>query len=151
MLVWVEFSAPARNVKARRAVTQFSQKELEDKYLCLRDENILLKQHANKQEETIKRYELFFFLVLVLFQFRVTVLLLQVLIVNKLTIVLIFPRTLFKVISESLIFPSAQWNLHVLHSAVLALWTYFLLINGNCTGSNETSGNNVIVPTYQVL
>lgn len=121
MLVWVEFSAPARKVKARRAVTQFSEKELEDKYLCLRDENILLKQHANKQEETIKRYELFFFLVLVLFQFRVTVLLLQVLIVNKLTIVLIFPRTLFKVISESLIFPSAQWNLHVLHSAVLAL------------------------------
>ncbi|XP_042677452.1 protein fantom isoform X6 [Centrocercus urophasianus] len=47
--------APARNVKARRAVTQFSQKELEDKYLCLRDENILLKRHANKQEETIKR------------------------------------------------------------------------------------------------
>ncbi|XP_048814872.1 protein fantom isoform X3 [Lagopus muta] len=47
--------APARKVKARRAVTQFSEKELEDKYLSLRDENILLKQHANKQEETIKR------------------------------------------------------------------------------------------------
>uniref|UniRef100_A0A669QRN2 RPGRIP1 like n=1 Tax=Phasianus colchicus TaxID=9054 RepID=A0A669QRN2_PHACC len=45
----------ARNVKARRAVSQFSRKELEDKYLSLRDENILLKQHANKQEETIKR------------------------------------------------------------------------------------------------
>ncbi|XP_052541675.1 protein fantom isoform X3 [Tympanuchus pallidicinctus] len=47
--------APAPSVKARRPVTQFSQKELEDKYFCLRDENILLKQHANKQEETIKR------------------------------------------------------------------------------------------------
>ncbi|XP_001234248.4 protein fantom isoform X1 [Gallus gallus] len=47
--------ASARNVKARQAVSQFSRKELEDKYLQLRDENISLKQHANKQEETIKR------------------------------------------------------------------------------------------------
>ncbi|NXW82899.1 FTM protein, partial [Alopecoenas beccarii] len=45
----------AQNVKARQAVSQISRKELEDKLLSLRDENILLKQHANKQEEKIKR------------------------------------------------------------------------------------------------
>lgn len=97
MFVWLE-SASARNVKARQAVSQFSRKELEDKYLQLRDENISLKQHANKQEETIKRYELylFIFLILVLFQFGVILLLL---IVNKLTITLIFLRTLSKVVS----------------------------------------------------
>lgn len=61
MFVWLE-SASARNVKARQAVSQFSRKELEDKYLQLRDENISLKQHANKQEETIKRYELYLFI-----------------------------------------------------------------------------------------
>ena len=96
MFVWLE-SASARNVKARQAVSQFSRKELEDKYLQLRDENISLKQHANKQEETIKRYELYLFiLILVLFQFGVILLLL---IVNKLTITLIFLRTLSKVVS----------------------------------------------------
>ncbi|XP_065496788.1 protein fantom isoform X2 [Caloenas nicobarica] len=48
-------SSSTQNVKARQAVSQISRKELEDKLLCLRDENILLKQHANKQEEKIKR------------------------------------------------------------------------------------------------
>ncbi|POI32701.1 hypothetical protein CIB84_003547, partial [Bambusicola thoracicus] len=54
MLIWVE-SASAQNVKAQQAVSQFSRKDLEDKYLQLRDENISLKRHASKQEETIKR------------------------------------------------------------------------------------------------
>ncbi|KQK80903.1 protein fantom [Amazona aestiva] len=43
------------NVKARQAVSRISRKELEDRFLRVRDENILLKQHANKQEEKIKR------------------------------------------------------------------------------------------------
>ncbi|KAM8799256.1 protein fantom [Eudromia elegans] len=49
-----EPSAP-QNVKARQAVSRVSREELEDRFLRLRDENILLKQHANKQEDKIKR------------------------------------------------------------------------------------------------
>ncbi|XP_010022182.1 PREDICTED: protein fantom, partial [Nestor notabilis] len=45
----------ARNVKARQAVSRISRKELEDRFLRIRDENIVLKQHANKQEDKIKR------------------------------------------------------------------------------------------------
>ncbi|NXL55526.1 FTM protein, partial [Chordeiles acutipennis] len=48
-------SLTTQNVKARQAVSQISREELEDRFLRLRDENILLKQHANKQEEKIKR------------------------------------------------------------------------------------------------
>ncbi|XP_075571323.1 protein fantom isoform X2 [Pelecanus crispus] len=48
-------SSTTQNVKARQAVSRISRKELEDRFLRLRDENILLKQHANKQEEKIKR------------------------------------------------------------------------------------------------
>uniref|UniRef100_A0A8C3GN55 RPGRIP1 like n=1 Tax=Cairina moschata TaxID=8855 RepID=A0A8C3GN55_CAIMO len=44
-----------QNVKARQAISRISREELEDKFFRLRDENILLKQHANKQEEKIKR------------------------------------------------------------------------------------------------
>lgn len=44
-----------RNVKARQAISRVSRKELEDRFLRIHDENILLKQHANKQEEKIKR------------------------------------------------------------------------------------------------
>ncbi|XP_065520195.1 protein fantom isoform X2 [Lathamus discolor] len=44
-----------RNVKAQQALSRISRKELEDRFLRVRDENILLKQHANKQEEKIKR------------------------------------------------------------------------------------------------
>uniref|UniRef100_A0A493TQZ8 RPGRIP1 like n=1 Tax=Anas platyrhynchos platyrhynchos TaxID=8840 RepID=A0A493TQZ8_ANAPP len=44
-----------QNVKARQAISRISRQELEDKFFRLRDENILLKQHANKQEEKIKR------------------------------------------------------------------------------------------------
>ncbi|KFV58263.1 Protein fantom, partial [Gavia stellata] len=54
VLVWVE-SSTTRNIKARQAVSRISREELEDRFLRLRDENILLKQHANKQEEKIKR------------------------------------------------------------------------------------------------
>ncbi|XP_061221057.1 protein fantom isoform X2 [Neopsephotus bourkii] len=43
------------NVKARQALSRVSRKELEDRFLRVHDENILLKQHANKQEEKIKR------------------------------------------------------------------------------------------------
>ncbi|KAM6065410.1 protein fantom isoform 2-T3 [Theristicus caerulescens] len=48
-------SSTTQNVKARQAVSRISREELEDRFLRLRDENILLKQHANKQEEKIKR------------------------------------------------------------------------------------------------
>ncbi|XP_072202427.1 protein fantom isoform X2 [Excalfactoria chinensis] len=47
--------AATRNIRARRAASQLSRKELEDKCLSLRDENTSLKQQVNKQEETIKR------------------------------------------------------------------------------------------------
>ncbi|XP_053934704.1 protein fantom isoform X2 [Cuculus canorus] len=48
-------SSTTQNVKARQAVSRISRKELEDRFLRLRDENKLLKQHANKQEDKIKR------------------------------------------------------------------------------------------------
>ncbi|NXJ06987.1 FTM protein, partial [Odontophorus gujanensis] len=47
--------ATAPNAKAWQAISRISREELEDKFLRLHDENILLKQHANKQEEKIKR------------------------------------------------------------------------------------------------
>lgn len=36
-------------------VSRISREELEDRFLRLHDENILLKQHARKQEDKIKR------------------------------------------------------------------------------------------------
>ncbi|KAM6250486.1 protein fantom isoform 3-T5 [Spheniscus humboldti] len=48
-------SSTTQNVKARQAVSRISREELEDRFLRLRDDNILLKQHANKQEDKIKR------------------------------------------------------------------------------------------------
>ncbi|XP_060109557.1 protein fantom [Heteronotia binoei] len=44
-----------QNAKARQAVSRISREELEDRYLRLHDENLLLKQHARKQEDKIKR------------------------------------------------------------------------------------------------
>ncbi|NXV80189.1 FTM protein, partial [Atlantisia rogersi] len=44
-----------QNVKDRQAISRISREELEDRFLRLHDDNILLKQHANKQEEKIKR------------------------------------------------------------------------------------------------
>ncbi|NXJ62846.1 FTM protein, partial [Rostratula benghalensis] len=48
-------SPAPQNVRARQFVSRISREELEDRFLRLRDENISLKQHANKQEEKIKR------------------------------------------------------------------------------------------------
>ncbi|XP_015277767.1 PREDICTED: protein fantom [Gekko japonicus] len=45
----------AQNAKARQAVSRISREELEDRHLRLQDENLLLKQHARKQEDKIKR------------------------------------------------------------------------------------------------
>ncbi|XP_041267323.1 protein fantom-like [Onychostruthus taczanowskii] len=48
-----ESSSP-QNVKARQVISRISREELEDRFLRLRDDHILLKQYANKQEEKIK-------------------------------------------------------------------------------------------------
>ncbi|XP_063169266.1 protein fantom isoform X2 [Candoia aspera] len=45
----------AQNVKFRQVVSRINREELEDRYLRLHEENILLKQHAHKQEDKIKR------------------------------------------------------------------------------------------------
>ncbi|XP_070808763.1 protein fantom [Pituophis catenifer annectens] len=45
----------AQNVRARQIVSRIHREELEDRYLRLHEENILLKQHARKQEDKIKR------------------------------------------------------------------------------------------------
>ncbi|XP_024407206.2 protein fantom [Desmodus rotundus] len=44
-----------RTMKSHQAVSRISREELEDRFLRLHDENILLKQHARKQEDKIKR------------------------------------------------------------------------------------------------
>uniref|UniRef100_A0A8C3RFC9 RPGRIP1 like n=1 Tax=Cyanoderma ruficeps TaxID=181631 RepID=A0A8C3RFC9_9PASS len=48
-------SSSTQNVKARQVISRISREELEDRFLHLRDDHILLKQYANKQEEKIKR------------------------------------------------------------------------------------------------
>ncbi|XP_005046295.1 PREDICTED: protein fantom isoform X4 [Ficedula albicollis] len=48
-------SSSTQNVKAQEVISRISREELEDRFLHLRDDHILLKQHANKQEEKIKR------------------------------------------------------------------------------------------------
>nr|XP_033798892.1 protein fantom [Geotrypetes seraphini]XP_033798894.1 protein fantom [Geotrypetes seraphini] len=48
-------SSVAQIVRDRQAVSRISREELEDRFLRLHDENILLKQHARKQEDKIKR------------------------------------------------------------------------------------------------
>ncbi|XP_055476900.1 protein fantom isoform X2 [Psammomys obesus] len=48
-------TSTARTMKARQAVSRVSREDLEDRFLRLHDENILLKQHARKQEDKIKR------------------------------------------------------------------------------------------------
>ncbi|XP_056382298.1 protein fantom isoform X1 [Hyla sarda] len=45
----------SQSAKARQAVARVSRQELEDRYLRIHDENLLLKQHAHKQEDKIKR------------------------------------------------------------------------------------------------
>ncbi|XP_016076539.1 PREDICTED: protein fantom [Miniopterus natalensis] len=44
-----------RMMKSHQAVSRVSREELEDRFLRLHDEHILLKQHARKQEDNIKR------------------------------------------------------------------------------------------------
>ncbi|XP_066525116.1 protein fantom isoform X2 [Hoplias malabaricus] len=44
-----------QNARARQAVAKVSREELEDRYLRMQEENLLLKQHAHKQEDKIKR------------------------------------------------------------------------------------------------
>ncbi|XP_063053113.1 protein fantom [Engraulis encrasicolus] len=44
-----------QNAKARQAVSKISREELEDRFLRLHEENLLLKQHGHKQEDKIKR------------------------------------------------------------------------------------------------
>ncbi|XP_048402688.1 protein fantom isoform X5 [Stegostoma tigrinum] len=48
-------SSGAQNTRARQAVSRICREELEDRFLRLHDENLLLKQHARKQEDKIKR------------------------------------------------------------------------------------------------
>ncbi|KAL2304575.1 hypothetical protein Nmel_013332 [Mimus melanotis] len=48
-------SSSTQNVKAQEVISRITREELEDRFLHLRDDHILLKQHANKQEEKIKR------------------------------------------------------------------------------------------------
>uniref|UniRef100_A0A8C5W9A7 RPGRIP1 like n=1 Tax=Leptobrachium leishanense TaxID=445787 RepID=A0A8C5W9A7_9ANUR len=51
----IQESSSSQNVIARQVVSQISREELEDRYLRIHDENLLLKQHARKQEDKIKR------------------------------------------------------------------------------------------------
>ncbi|MBN3299379.1 FTM protein, partial [Amia calva] len=44
-----------QNARARQAVSRVSREELEDRFLRQHDENILLKQHAHRQEDKIRR------------------------------------------------------------------------------------------------
>lgn len=48
-------TSTTRTMKSRQAVSRVSREELEDRFLRLHEENILLKQHARKQEDKIKR------------------------------------------------------------------------------------------------
>uniref|UniRef100_A0A673VCX0 Protein fantom n=1 Tax=Suricata suricatta TaxID=37032 RepID=A0A673VCX0_SURSU len=51
----IQETSTTRTMKSRQAVSRVSREELEDRFLHLHDENILLKQHARKQEDKIKR------------------------------------------------------------------------------------------------
>lgn len=46
----------SQNARARKAVAKISREDLEDRYLRMQEENLLLKQHSHKQEDKIKRY-----------------------------------------------------------------------------------------------
>ncbi|XP_067905563.1 protein fantom isoform X2 [Heterodontus francisci] len=47
-------SSGAQNTRVRQAVSRIGREELEDRFLRLHEENLLLKQHARKQEDKIK-------------------------------------------------------------------------------------------------
>ena len=44
-----------RAAQERLNIAKFSRQDLEDKYLKMTDENILLKKHALKQEDRIRK------------------------------------------------------------------------------------------------
>jgi len=46
-----------RAAQQRRMVSKWDRDELEDKYLRLSEENLILKKHARKQEDKIKRWD----------------------------------------------------------------------------------------------
>ncbi|NXX77954.1 FTM protein, partial [Urocolius indicus] len=48
-------SSTTQNARARQAISRISRDDLEDRFLQLQDENMLLKQHENVQEEKMKR------------------------------------------------------------------------------------------------
>uniref|UniRef100_A0A8K9UP08 Uncharacterized protein n=1 Tax=Oncorhynchus mykiss TaxID=8022 RepID=A0A8K9UP08_ONCMY len=51
-------SLMAQNARARQVISRVSREELEDRLLQLHEENLLHKQHTQKQEDKIKRWEL---------------------------------------------------------------------------------------------
>ncbi|CAI5782436.1 protein fantom isoform X1 [Podarcis lilfordi] len=54
-LIGLQEPSVVLNVKARHGISRISREELEDQYFRLHEENLLLKQHAHKQEDKIKR------------------------------------------------------------------------------------------------
>lgn len=51
----------SQNARERQNVSKLSREELEDRYLRIQEENLVLKQHACKQEDKIRRYPLISF------------------------------------------------------------------------------------------
>lgn len=51
-----EYLEQAKRISnARQMITKLDRSELQDRYLCLYDDYLVIKQHARKQEEKIKR------------------------------------------------------------------------------------------------
>lgn len=46
-----------KSAQQRRMVSKWDRDTLEDKYLRMYEENLILKKHARKQEDKIKRWE----------------------------------------------------------------------------------------------
>lgn len=44
-----------QNARARQDISRVSREELEDRFLRLHDETLLLKQHIHKQDDKIKK------------------------------------------------------------------------------------------------
>lgn len=44
-----------KRAQERRAIAHLTREELEDKYLRIQEEMLILKKHARKQEEKIKK------------------------------------------------------------------------------------------------
>ena len=54
-MIFFNLGLEQRAAQQRRMVSKWSRDELEDKYLRMSEENIILKKHARKQEDKIKR------------------------------------------------------------------------------------------------